>query len=77
MPKTLSRDATWQLLMDREVKGKTIGMARLALRMTIKNVWDYPEMQRRGILSSKDQQDKTIKECGLIISAAEKCLRQC
>ena len=37
-------------LRSKAVKGRTIGKARQALRFTVKNLWDFEEMMRRGLV---------------------------
>ena len=47
-----------------------VGGARLALKLTIKNVWDFPEMKRRGILADQEQCEQTLQELAMIIEAS-------
>jgi len=55
IPVNLSKEVVWPRLMSREVTGQFVGEVRGALRLTIKNVWDYPEMHRRGIVPTAEQ----------------------
>jgi hypothetical protein len=70
IPSGPSRDHIGPVLKGRLVRGKLVGMARLAVRLTIKSVWDYPEMQRRGIAPSGTERTKVRQELGLIVAAA-------
>ena len=53
----LGKHTVLPILAERIVTGKEAGQARLALRLTVKNVWDYPEMIKRKLLPT----DKQIK----------------
>lgn len=46
----LSKESIVATLKTKTVTGTTIGKARLALRLTVKNLWDFEEMVRRGLL---------------------------
>ena len=71
VPKSLSREHVQPILSRRDVRGMIVGRARLALKLTIKNVWDLPEMLRRGITADDDQLRQTLQELGRIIEAAD------
>lgn len=71
VPKSLSREHVQPILSRRDVRGMIVGRARLALKLTIKNVWDFPEMLRRGISADDDQRRQTLQELGRIIEAAD------
>lgn len=62
-----SKEKLWPVLMDRTIRGRAVGNARQALRLTIKSVWDYPEMQRRRILPSKRKRERALVELDRII----------
>ena len=47
--------------------GEVIGYAKLALRLVVKSVWDYPEMCRRGLLPTGSQRQKTLREIETIL----------
>lgn len=70
VPTSLSRDKVQPLLDRRIVRGKTVGLARAALKLTIKNLWDFPELQRRGIDARPDESRKAIQELRDIIKIA-------
>ena len=57
--KRLGKDTVLPVLAERIVTGKEAGQARLALRLTVKNVWDYPEMIKRKLLPT-DRQIKAV-----------------
>lgn len=71
VPKSLSREIVQPILSRRDVRGMIVGRARLALKLTIKNVWDFPEMLRRGITADDDQLIQTLQELRRIIEAAD------
>jgi predicted P-loop ATPase/GTPase len=71
LPGELSKDVVWPVLVSRKVRGKIVGHGREALRLTIKSVWDYPEMRRRGILPTAAERRKVNQECERIIASAE------
>jgi Uri superfamily endonuclease len=50
IPPELSKESIVATLKAKNVTGKIIGKARLALRLTVKNLWDFEEMVRRGLL---------------------------
>jgi hypothetical protein len=79
IPTSLSRDKVQPLLDRRIVRGKTVGLARAALKLTIKNLWDFPELQRRGIDAQPDESRKAIQDlhdiikiAGLIVSPSKR-----
>lgn len=55
IPRQLSKDCIIATLKSKAVKGRIIGNARLALRLTVKNVWDFDEMVRRGQLPTEKE----------------------
>lgn len=50
IPPELSKESIVATLKAKNVTGTIIGKARLALRLTVKNLWDFEEMVRRGLL---------------------------
>ena len=70
VPKRLTREHVQPILSRRSVRGMIVGGARLALKLTIKNVWDFPEMQLRGILADQEQCEQTLQELAMIIEAS-------
>ena len=70
VPERLTREHVQPILSRRSVRGMIVGGARLALKLTIKNVWDFPEMQRRGILADQEQCKQTLQELAMIIEAS-------
>jgi hypothetical protein len=70
IPTYLAKDTVLPILASRDVRGPVVGMARLALRLIIKSVWDYPEMKRRGILPTAAERAKTILETKIIVAAS-------
>ena len=69
---SLSKDALWDRLMSREIRGKTVGKARAAFRLTIKSLWDYPEMIRREIVPTSPERERATAELNRIIRAIQK-----
>jgi hypothetical protein len=74
IPDHLRKDRVLPYLQSRVVGGKVTGRARLALRLTIKSVWDYPEICERGILPSEVERRRTIDETAAIIAIADEIL---
>lgn len=58
----LSKASVWPVLMCRDVRGDLVGKARGALRLTIKNLWDYPEIQRREICALPAEREVALRE---------------
>ena len=75
--KRISKKAVFPILASRVVTGKEVGQARLALRLTIKNVWDYPEMQRRKLTPTACQIGEVQRELKVIRSTAGKIQSVC
>lgn len=74
IPDSLRKERVLPSILERAVSGKVTGRARLALRLTIKSVWDYPEMCERGILPSEVERRRTIDETAAIIAIADEIL---
>lgn len=62
VPYYLGKETLMPVLRSEVVKGMTIGMARLALRLTVKNFWDYEEMMRRGLTPTAKELDVTRRK---------------
>lgn len=60
IPAKLAKEVVWAGLMDRTITGELAGYARQALHLTIKNVWDYREMRRRGIEPNDEERAKSL-----------------
>lgn len=50
------------IVKTKTVKGKVIGLARAALRLIVKNVWDFEEMMCRGLKPTAEQLQVTRSE---------------
>jgi hypothetical protein len=70
VPETLCRDRVQPILDRRDVRGRIVGKARAALKLTIKSVWDYPEMQRRGLPAKPEELEGARQEQDKIITSA-------
>ena len=73
--KRLAKDRVMPIVAARTVTGYDVGDARQALRLTIKNVWDYPEMLRRKLTPTKDEKAKVKQELVVIRRTAKKISR--
>lgn len=69
IPKQLTKAELWPGLRARDVTGQKVGLARLALRLTIKCVWDYPEMWRRRLVPSEKENARTLNEIDQMVMA--------
>lgn len=49
LPHDLCKESVMARVRSKAVRGLAIGKARQALRFTVKNVWDFEEMVRRGL----------------------------
>lgn len=65
----LAKAEIMSVLRDKRVKGKLIGTARGALRLTFKNVWDYHEMWRQGIRPNEKRRNRVDRELQLVVDA--------
>ncbi len=75
VPKELLKDLLWNRLMSREVTGGTVGRARAAVRLTIKSVWDCPEMHQRGLRPSPREKERTDLETQRIVDVADRLVQ--
>ncbi len=66
VPRHLSKPAIMSTLKSSTVTGKTIGMARSALRLTVKNLWDFEEMMRRGLVGTANERQVTRQKLATI-----------
>lgn len=71
VPEPLSREHVQPILGRRSVRGMIVGRTRLALKLTIKNVWDFPEMQHRGIVADYKLRKETLQELTKIIESSK------
>lgn len=62
VPRYLGKETLMAMLRSEAVTGRTIGKARQALRLTVKNLWDYEEMIRRGLVPTAKELDVTRRE---------------
>ncbi|PQO38858.1 hypothetical protein C5Y96_03020 [Blastopirellula marina] len=62
IPEKLTKKSIWEKFKSGERAGTFVGKARLALRLTIKSAWDYPEMCRRQLRPSKEDAECTRRE---------------
>ena len=46
VPHGLNKATLWPLLSSRVISGQHVGQLRLVLRLTVKNVWDFPRCRR-------------------------------
>lgn len=49
LPDDLSKKSVLARVRSKAVRGRAVGWGRAALRLTVKNVWDFEEMMRRGL----------------------------
>lgn len=73
--KALSREKVWPVLKFSDVRGKVVGKFRLALALTIKNVWDYPEMCKRKLWPSTIEKEKALTEIKTILAVTKSTLQ--
>jgi hypothetical protein len=73
VPQFLTKEAVWPTLRSKSLKGRLVGYSRGALRLVIKNVWDYPEMMRRGLMPTVEEQAVVLREVEQIRSLTEVC----
>lgn len=71
IPEGLSRKAISLVLYCRKVEGKAVGKGRAALHLIVKNVWDFLEMQRRGLTASPKELRRTLDELETIEATAK------
>ena len=76
VPRYLGKETIMQTLRSKAVKGKMIGKGRAALRLTVKNLWDFEEMMRRGLEPTAEQLQVTLSEIEWIREIASQIERQ-
>ena len=76
VPRYLGKETIMQTLRSKAVKGKVIGKGRAALRLTVKNLWDFEEMMRRGLEPTAEQLQVTLSEIEWIREIASQIERQ-
>jgi Uri superfamily endonuclease len=74
VPKKLDREVVERVIARCNASGDEIGRSKSALKLTIKSVWDFPEMQRRGLLPTEKEREKTLIEIETIIATANEIL---
>jgi Uri superfamily endonuclease len=62
VPCYLGKEPIMHIVKTKTVKGKVIGLARAALRLIVKNVWDFEEMMCRGLKPTAEQLQVTRSE---------------
>lgn len=76
VPCYLGKEAIMRIVKTKTVKGKVIGLARAALRLIVKNVWDFEEMMRRGLVPTEQQLYDTLRDIKQIQETARLIDRQ-
>ncbi len=72
VPRYLGKEILMSTLRSEAVQGRTIGKARQALRLTVKNLWDFEEMMRRGLVPTAEELATTRRESEQIQTTARK-----
>lgn len=72
VPGHLGKEAVISILRSSNVNGRTIGMARLAFRLIVKNLWDFEEMTHRRLLPTDNELQAVECEVERIQRAARK-----
>lgn len=67
IPSDLLKDKVMSKLK-RIDQGDQTGLAKLGLRLTVKSIWDYPEMRRRELLPTQAELEAAFKELDRIES---------
>lgn len=62
LPDELSKESVLARVRSKAVRGQVVGWGRAALRLTVKNVWDFGEMMRRGLEPTAEQLQVTQSE---------------
>ena len=62
LPDDLSKESVLETVRSKAVRGQEIGCGRAALRLIVKNVWDFEEMMRRGLEPTAEELQKTQSE---------------
>ena len=62
LPDDLSKESVLARVRSKAVRGRAVGWGRAALRLTVKNVWDFEEMMRRGLEPTAQELQVTRNE---------------
>ena len=76
LPDDLSKESVLARVRSKAVRGRAVGWGRAALRLIVKNVWDFEEMMRRGLEPTAEQLQVTRSEIERIREIASQIERQ-
>jgi Uri superfamily endonuclease len=76
LPDDLSKESVLARVRSKAVRGRAVGWGRAALRLTVKNVWDFEEMMRRGLGPTASQLQIARSEIEWIREIASQIERQ-
>jgi hypothetical protein len=76
LPDELSKESVLARVRSKAVRGRAVGWGRAALRLTVKNVWDFEEMMRRGLGPTASQLQIARSEIEWIREIASQIERQ-
>lgn len=76
LPDQLSKESVLARVRSKAVRGRAVGWGRAALRLTVKNVWDFEEMMRRGLGPTASQLQIARSEIEWIREIASQIERQ-
>jgi Uri superfamily endonuclease len=76
LPDELSKESVLVRVRSKAVRGRAVGWGRAALRLTVKNVWDFEEMMRRGLGPTASQLQIARSEIEWIREIASQIERQ-
>ncbi len=62
LPDELSKESVLARVRSKAVRGRAVGWGRAALRLIVKNFWDFEEMMRRGLEPTAEQLQVTRSE---------------
>ena len=68
VPKSIARDTIRAAFAEITVRGRIIGKPKAALKLIVKNVWDFGEINRRGIKATPDERAKSLEEIEAILA---------
>ena len=71
IPDELTKNSVLSGISDGETSGRLVGLAKQALRLTVKCVWDYPEMCRRSIVPSDVQRARAEQQVTALLSVSQ------
>ena len=72
MPKSIERESITSAFAAFSARGRIIGPPKAALKLIVKNVWDYDEMQSRGIVPTPDERVKSLDLISAILATTTK-----